>query len=317
MRSLISLIVLLAVVPVSAQSSGAIAIRPLLRNAAAASAQLRFTARRVDDANVVKEITDGLLRAEPNSRWEVVVANDGWWSPTDDVTMPAAGTQIEHEIPLWRTGRISGRVAVADDKLPSTITWMVDSPPRRKKEPEIRRGTEFTCPVDADGKWVCSLPATLLDLTLRAKGFTPHYRWDVAIAVNENLDLGRFALKRGASFLAWLDRESAGLLKEPARASLLRPLSDAPSQTTARLREPVASATFNKRGAVQLTAVPAGVYLLEVRAKGFAVSRIYPVEIYEGKESVFRKGILLQPPLTVRLAVDPPGDPSGARWRAT
>jgi hypothetical protein len=318
-RSLIGLIVLLAVFPVSAQNSGAIAIRPQLRNAAAAPAQLRFMARRLDDANVVKEIADDLLRAEPNSRWQVTVANDGWWSPTEEVTIPAAGTQSEHGIPLWRTGRVSGSVAVADanDKLPSTISWMVDSPPQPKKEPEIRRGTEFICPVDAAGKWVCSLPATLLDLTLRAKGFTPHYRWDVAIASNKNFDLGLFALKRGASFVAWLDRESAGLLTEPARASLLRPLSDAPSQTTARLREPVASSTFNKRGAVQLTSVPAGVYLLEVRAKGFAATRIYPVEIYEGKESVFRKGILLQPPLTVRLAVDPPADPSGARWRAT
>ncbi|MEA2569033.1 MAG: Carboxypeptidase regulatory-like domain [Acidobacteriota bacterium] len=319
MRSLVGLVVLLVVVPISAQNSGAIAIRPQVRNAAAAPALLRFTAHRVDDANVVREIADGFLRAEPNSRWQVIVANDGWWSPIEEVTVPAAGTQSEHVMPLWRTGRVSGTVTVAEanDKLPPKITWMVDSPPQPKKEPEIRRGTEFNCPVDADGKWTCNLPATLLDLTLRAKGFTPHYRWDVAVAADKSLDLGQFALKRGASFVAWLDRDSAGLLKEPARASLLRPLSDAPSQTTARLREPVASATFNKRGAVQLTAVPAGTYLLEVRAKGFAAARIYPVEIYEGKESVFRKAILLQPPLTVRLTVDPPSDPSGARWRAT
>jgi hypothetical protein len=251
------------------------------------------------------------------SVWELQFANDRWWSPVRTITFPAADVIEQQTLQVWRTGVVNGRLTAGDKdiELPKSITLTVESPPQPVAPPAIPRGTMFDCPVAADGSWSCRVPATALDLVLRQKGITPHYRWGVVVATNEPKDLGNFVLKRGASFTAWLDRATAKKLKSPARARLVRSVTPLGVETSARLTVPVAEASFNAQGAVQLAPLPAGIYVLEVWAEGFATARVSPVEIYRGSESVFRKPIELHPPITVAVSVDPPADPAGRPWR--
>jgi hypothetical protein len=143
----------------------------------------------------------------------------------------------------------------------------------------------------------------------------PHYLWDLGLTAGQTQRLGTIAFRRGASLTAYLERRIAQQLDTPARARLIRPVPAVPSETTARLSVPVAEGTFDKRGFVQLAAIPAGQYVLQVDAKGFAPANIGPLEIYEGKESAFRKAIELFPPVQVSVTVTPARDAGDRPWR--
>ncbi|HEX8408862.1 MAG TPA: carboxypeptidase-like regulatory domain-containing protein, partial [Thermoanaerobaculia bacterium] len=90
-----------------------------------------------------------------------------------------------------------------------------------------------------------------------------------------------------------------------------------PSTASARLSSPVAEATFNKVGAVQLVGVPAGVYMLVVSAGGFADASAHPIEVDESRETILRRALRLEPPVTARVGVAPAVDPHGAPWRVS
>ncbi|MBV9492825.1 MAG: carboxypeptidase regulatory-like domain-containing protein, partial [Acidobacteria bacterium] len=198
--------------------------------------------------------------------------------------------------------------------LPKTFALAMESPPG-SKGPTIDRDTRLDCPVSADGSWTCTVPATKLDLVVRAKGFTPQYNWDVAVAPGSVTNFGTMTLRRGASFVAWLDSAVAKTLKGPARAELVRMTMSGSATSGPRMLQPVAEASFSARGMVQLAPVPAGTYTLEVTAPGFAPTRLDQIQIYERSESVLRAPIRLQPPVTIRLTFVPPRDPGGRPWR--
>jgi carboxypeptidase family protein len=218
-------------------------------------------------------------------------------------------------LPAFQTGVVRGRFTTANNlPMPKIARLVVETPPDPKNPPEIPRNTTFECPVDDAGAWSCRVPATALDVAVVIEGFIPVYRWDLKADPARDTLLGTIQLRRGASFVAWLDSKSAKSLTGPAKARLLRGVSSDPSITAARLAAPVAEATFGKRGGVQLADIPPGVYLLEITAPGFAPSRTYPVEILDQREAVLRHPIVLEPPLTLRLTIDPPADPNGAPW---
>jgi hypothetical protein len=77
----------------------------------------------------------------------------------------------------------------------------------------------------------------------------------------------------------------------------------------------VAEGAFNRRGMVQLAPVPPGTYTMEVSAAGFATTRVDRIEIYPHSESVLRPVLRLDPPVELRLAIDPPREPGGTPWQ--
>lgn len=224
---------------------------------------------------------------------------DGYWMPPQP---------LASELRVWRTALVRGRFTGSE--LPSTFKARFSSPPMAP-EPRVPADSEVECPVGDDGAWTCALPATMLDVALRAKGFTPHYLWDVKVPTNP---IGPVTLQRGASFVAWIDRRVAAALKKPATARVLRQSMPDASPLGQRLAEPVAEAAFNKRGMVQLAPIPPGLYTIEISAPGFATTRLENIEIYERSESTLKRVIELQPPVTIQLTLQPAVDPSGAPW---
>ena len=252
----------------------------------------------------------------PGSRWNVSLEAPEYWAASAVLEMPPAGEAAIRDIPIWRTTSVRGRLVVPENHPgPNLVTLAVESPPEPAKSPEIARGTKFDCAVANDRTWSCEVPAANLDIVLRTKGYTPVYRWGLALSPKVPADWGDVRLQKGASVLAWLDSDSAAHLEGPATAVLTRMIAPEPSQTTARLGAPVAEGTFNSRGAVQLVSVPAGSYILTVSAKGFAPARAFPIEVYAASETVLRKPVRLERPITVRLSIRPPKDPGGRAWR--
>ena len=246
--------------------------------------------------------------------WEVELKADGFWMPAQTVTGSNAG---EHQLVVWRTTPVRGRFTIADkrDQLPKAFEIVVESPPDASGT-KLAKAT-IDCPVATDGSWQCSLPAAPLDLVLRAKSFTPHYRWDVRLLPSAPHELGVVALRPGSSLVAWLEKGTVQALSKPATARLLRMSMAAPSAEAARLAQPVAEAVFNARGMVQLAPLGAGTYSLEVSAPGFATLRIEPIEIFERSETVLRRPIELGPPVAVRVRISPPRHPDGTPWRVS
>ncbi|HEX7153019.1 MAG TPA: hypothetical protein VF618_16145 [Thermoanaerobaculia bacterium] len=238
--------------------------------------------------------------------WEMELRADNYWSPRQ---------RLGATIDVWRTTPLRGRFATEKDAeaLPQTFAIVVESP-LKAKGTKIAKNT-LDCPIAADGSWECPVPAALLDLTLRPKGFIPHYVWEKDLVTTAPATVGTLTLRQGGSFVAWLDRDTVAGLKKPATARLIRMASATGPQAALRLLAPVAEATFNGRGAVQLAPVPPGTYTLEITAPGFATSRLDRIEILARSESTFRQPIRLEPPLDLRLTVTPAVDPQGRRWR--
>jgi hypothetical protein len=246
-----------------------------------------------------------------DSSFDVTLVAAGWWA------LPATVTQGGAQMRVWTTGMVRGRSVTGRGVAPpSSITAVVEVPPLTRQSPAIPRGTRFDCEIASGGAFVCELPSGSHDLVFRSKGLTPHYRWSVNVSPGRTSDLGTFQWRQGASLVAWLDRDaiSEALAAGQARATVTRVVSGAPSLTGARLSVPVAEATFNDRGYVQLAPLSAGMYSLEVSAPGFARARVSPIELFEGSESVLRKPIVLEEPISITLSITPPVDPGGEPW---
>lgn len=268
-----------------------------------------------DDASRKRRlpIAHGVARFDDRdaTRWLAELEADGYWMPAQMV--PASA----HSLDVWRTGTARGRFVVdLKDKTGTPKQAEISlEPPPDAKQPLFPRNTSFRFSVAPDGSWACPLPAVPLDFAVRATGYTPQYVFNARISPAGALDLGSVMLRRGGSVVAWLDRKTVQQLSGPARARLVRMVLPVPSSVTQQLSRPVAEASFQGNGAVQLQNVPAGRYTLEVRAKGFATTRIRDIEVYDGRESSLRRAIALEPPLNVRLTLSPATGPAGVLWR--
>ncbi|HET7434315.1 MAG TPA: carboxypeptidase-like regulatory domain-containing protein [Thermoanaerobaculia bacterium] len=307
------------------ESHAAVELQTAVRNGASKPQHSVIVLRAVD----VKEGTEPEQRridvsagpvtidVAPDTRWALSVDAPGFWSPPGLLTIPPAGENKSVTVPLWQTTTLRGRLRLPEkEPLPQSVSVAIESPPLPAKRPEIARGTHVDCDVAADGAWSCAVPATPLDLAIRVKGYAPVYRWGAALAPEKALDLGDVRLQKGASLLAFLDADTAKLLSEPARATITRMVSTDPSQTGERLAAPVADVAFNERGVAQIVSLPVGTFVLTVAAKGFAPARVFPIEVYEANETVLRKPVELERPITLRLALHPPKDPNGNPWQA-
>jgi len=236
----------------------------------------------------------------------------GFWMPSQPAAAAGNGSGAFR---VWRTTLLRGRFVTQPPakEVPKSFTVGVESAPEAKGE-RIGRGTSIVCPVAADGSWACAVPAATLDLVLRARTYTPHYLWEQKLTVGTPLQLGNVTLRREASLVAWLDSKFAKSLRDPARARLVRMAMSSSPTLGDRLTVPVAEGVFSRRGAVQLAPVPPGTYTLEVSAPGFATARVDRLQVYEHSESVLRAPIRLDPPIILRISVDPPRDPEGGPW---
>jgi hypothetical protein len=259
------------------------------------------------------ELRDGRGRASeaPASEWRATLQSPQHWLAPRTIAFPASGSAVT-TLDAWPAATLTARLTAPPGKVPERVEFFVESIAGR--ETAIARRTEIGCPV-TQGRFTCTIPATKLHLVLRVPSMTPRYFWDIVVPAHQTKDLGTVTLKPGASFTAYLERDLASSLEHPASARLVRPVPNVPSENTARLSIPAAEGEFDRAGFVQLAPVSAGTYNLEVRAKGYAVATIGPIEIYEGKETSFRKSIELARPVSVTINVDPPANPKGKPWQ--
>lgn len=253
------------------------------------------------------------------SRWIVEPAIPGWWMPPEILAVGHEETPLVLERRVWPTTVMTGTfaVAAASRPLPSRFTIQIDDPPATPKPSGLPKGTRIDCRNPEEGRWTCDVPVGVLDLSIRAGGFVPEYRWALRLVPRVVTDVGRIVLRPGASVVAWGAVEGEGARLANARASLRRLVAAQGGSMRERLQRPVASGVLRPDGFMQLTGVEPGTYELRIEQAGYAPARLFPVEVFAGAETAIRRPLVMRPPLDLAVTVVPALDPAGQPWRVT
>ena len=251
-----------------------------------------------------------------SSTWEATADFPNAWGPRATIVAKADAPQVSR-IALWPLGRISGSVKLEDKtaKLPKTISVKTIAPRSPNSSPDLPKGW-LACPLGANGRWECSLPAATFDLVLSLEGFIPQYRWEFQVPVGKTADLGVMEWKRGASVAGWVAVEDGALDAGSCRARLTPLLGPGGGP---RIAEKVQSTTVEARvgrnGFFQFVGVGPGNYSLEISQPGFAPAKTFPIEVWPKAESFLREPVVLKRPIQLEIAISPATDWLGNPWQ--
>lgn len=250
---------------------------------------------------------------------EASASVSGYWIRRQTVAFGPAGSRGEAKLTLWPLGHLVGELKRPDTRPPVPSEILVTTlPPRgvpRDREPP--KG-QLSCPVDPRGRFRCELPAATYDLSFSLAPYAPVYRWQATVPAGRNFDLGKLALRQGASVAGWVATDDGSPI-DPRRCRVrLRPLEAAgrlDSRVASQLEGSTLEGTVGADGFFQLFGVRPGVYEIEAALPPFAPARRSPVEVIEGAESALREPLRFQAKSELALLIDPPRDWLGRPWR--
>ncbi|MEM7051569.1 MAG: carboxypeptidase-like regulatory domain-containing protein [Acidobacteriota bacterium] len=252
------------------------------------------------------------LELPHRSRWRVCIEVDGQWAPCRELTVTKGATL---DFRTWPTNAIQGTFRATDPaRAPPEQLTLHFAPAAASGQAPFARSS-VSC--DVDGlRWRCHVPALALDLELRPQGFVPIYRFGIDVPATGDFVLGSLDLQRGASLVARVEAEDGAMLSDRGRGRLVPFVPGQRQRNLAdRLSRSVAEATIQGDGFLQLAALPAGVYALEVTHPGFAPTIEYPIELWPETEVRWRDPVVLNRPLDLAVEISPSSDWRGHPWR--
>ena len=260
-------------------------------------------------------------RLPEKSSWVLFLRSPGVWAAREVVTLGEAGSSRRHVLALWPLARLSGSLRMMEKgaPFPREIGARIAAPPSTAKAAAVPR-VEAACPVDDKGVWTCELPAGVLDVSFRAVGFVPVYRWGVAVRPGETPGFGVLEMKKGASLAGWVEVED-GRIDPGTCTARLSPLSGPGGRTTPtaeeRLKEVFLERKVGSDGFFQIDGIAPGSYQLEIRQPGHASARAFPLDVWEGSETLLKQPLVLKRPLEIGFTIEPPLDWLGKPWQVT
>lgn len=258
--------------------------------------------------------------------WRLGLEAEGLWAPEEVVTVAEVGGEVRFE--LFPTSPVSGRLRVPLDRdPPEHVRVRFQSVPEAAgatvAESRVPRST-VDCPVVAarepsEGTWRCSLPVGLLDIKLSVPGFVPAYRWGVEVtAAGDRVSLGEVSLAPGASVAGWVLVEGGvdSGRDVPTRVRLLPWLAGRPTRPgdQERLAATAIDAAVSEEGFFQASGVRPGAYRIVASRAGYAEARVGPIDVYEARESELLEPVVLRPPSSLAVRIEPATDPYGRPW---
>lgn len=264
---------------------------------------------------VTLELARGLV-------WELSVEATGWWSATVPVYL--GDTASSAVLDVWPESRLKGKLQVPrGESMPAELTLRFAAPTEPKLKPDRtvalpsaagKPGGDEVCAVEG-GAFSCPLPATRLDLKLRARGFISRFYWARSLPAGGDLDLGDVALEPGAS-LVGLVTTADGPAKPDTCAVTIAPLTAGglPLPESPRNAARNEESRPDHRGFFSFNGVAPGIYQLEARASGYAPARLAPIEVQPRTEATVREPIVLERPAELVVQVRPAVDAYGKAW---
>ncbi len=250
-----------------------------------------------------------VMDLEPTSVWQLSIASHRFWAAPEIVSVSKGPGTARLE--LWPTTRVVGQVeAEQNEEIPPSVELRFESSP--KIRPKIERAS-VTCPVQ-DGRYQCALPATRLDLRLRAEGFISHYFWDAELEA-ETHRLGTSVFRHGASIVGWVEMEDSSESFDDAVVTLSLESASATMSETTEIRRSALdlAATVNPRGFFELVGVPEGLYAVTVEHPAFAPGRYAPIQVLTNAEAELYP-IPLRKALALGLSIRPARPDASRGW---
>ncbi len=270
----------------------------------------------IDEQHTIEIPGTTALRLPATQIATLAVISEGLWA-APKILLPGKaddGTRIE----VFAASSVSGSIRLDQDSLPDQIELKLEQVPAwlRQGEDAGPAGTSLTCPVDADGKWDCEVPAGIFDLRLSADGKVPRYFWKHRFPGGGRLALGPISLRGGASVSGWVETEDHDTIRGSViiRPADLTYSTDPPPPATLRQRPAVSP--INERGFFQLSGIPPGGYEVEAQQKGYASMQAVPITIIADREAVLLSPLILRRPVVLEIITEPATDPWQRVWRA-
>lgn len=246
--------------------------------------------------------------------WQVVTESTDLWTAPQWVA-PGDGVAEEFvTLRIFPAAALTGTLTAAEPaKVPATVDLRLESSPG---EPGPRLpATPVQCPVQ-DDRLRCTVPAGRLDLRIKAGPTIPFYLWDAETRPGEARDLGRLVLKTGSSIVGWV-RSQDGQGVSGALVRVEPQVAGMPDDRARHdgLQAMALEVRTNARGFFQIENPAPGMVTLTARQERFAAARRSGIEVRPDLEANLSEPLMLVPPLTFQLSLDPPLTPAGEPWR--
>ncbi|HMB54626.1 MAG TPA: carboxypeptidase-like regulatory domain-containing protein, partial [Thermoanaerobaculia bacterium] len=261
---------------------------------------------RTDEGTVLYPLAARSL-AEGTST--VTCRGEGIWCP--EIAVRGDGDPLT--LPVFRsmtlTGLLAGRVATPVTE--GTVQGVVRKPDGRVVA-EVNDDLAVT-----DRKFSFTGPRMPLDLRFAFEHAAPVYRWvpepgaggEPVAELAPKMDLGVLNLRPGGSVSGWTYGRDDDLPLAGAEVAAFPATSDRVPTALRTVRS-----TSDERGFFQLHGLEAGFYRVEIQSPDRVAEVLEPVAVEAASETVVGK-VLLAPPLTLAVHVDPSVHPDGTPWK--
>jgi hypothetical protein len=81
-----------------------------------------------------------------------------------------------------------------------------------------------------------------------------------------------------------------------------------------RLQSASSTVSVSEKGFFHFVDVTPGSYVVSASQQGYATAEAYGVRVLEGSEAILARDLVMKPPLSVELHIEPPLDPAGRQW---
>ncbi len=245
--------------------------------------------------------------------WRVSALADGFWAEPASVLPSQQSTVRLH---LWREGMVKAKVSAGDTSARSLVVKITlwTSPEAPGEQPRLE-GESFQCSVRGTGALECGVPAGIWDVSVRAEGHVSHYFWGVRVTPDSTHDFGPLRFRKGASVVGWLASQVPGLSFPSCTVKLVTfRAGELYDDQERRIEHLAASVTPNTRGFFHFAGIMPGRYVIFAEGPGAAHAEVGPFDVYPNAESALPEPVVLEPPASITVSVDPPTDPWSRTW---
>ena len=218
------------------------------------------------------------------------------------------------EVPVFPVVEASGRL-VGSGPPARTLRILLGDVAPEKIDPRFRlHNTRIECPVAADGRWSCELPAALVHLVFWRPGYSPEYRWNTSLLGRRRIALGDQVLIRGASLAGFVAPGPS--FRGLADHCVVHVAAGDPALWRTNLEPVLTSVDVAPDGFFQAPGVGAGRRWIQVDCDGRVAARAGPYSLDQDAETFPRKRVVLAGRHLLDVFVEPADPPYGSHWVA-
>ena len=243
--------------------------------------------------------------------------SQGYWAR--DLVVDGSDQESQISIRVFATAELHMKLRVTGkSSIPQTVDASFAPVPKyvRPTGKEVPEGL-VTCPV-IEMVATCEIPAGDIDLRVETVGAAPIYQWGLSLEPHKSYNLQDFELVAGGSIAGFVMDQSDNPIDG---VEVEINVQSAASQNTSpiigeRLQRLTRKSTTNNRGFFQVVGVVPGVYFARALKDGFSPARSdEPIAIRGDLEERLTDSLVLGPPASLEVLIDPPVDPFGEPWK--